>query len=208
LSADTIATAALDLVDAEGLDALTMRNLAAEVGVDVAVLYRHFRNKSELIGAVIDCVLAEVEPAPGSGDWMERVRSLARRTRQAVVAHPELALAFATANPIQPNRIALIEENLGALRDAGFSAEEAGQAHETIITFVLGTIVAESLLRSMLADDPERRAADARLALESVPFTKYPNTINYAAHYLQQGPEQQFEYGLDVLLTGLASRLG
>src|ERR1051326_4119672 len=111
LSREGIVTAALALVDAEGLDALSTRRLAAELGVSGPSLYNHLATKDELIDAVVDSVVAKVDISPfasSGSDWPSAPATWARSYRAALAAHPNIvpALAQGTGRRPAPLRIA------------------------------------------------------------------------------------------------------
>src|ERR1700726_346888 len=94
LSRDRIIEAALELIDHKGLAALNMRSLGLAVGASTMSVYRYFRDKSELLDAVVDHIVEGFAPPPAAGDWRDQARAMSLRVRAAMLAHPELADMF------------------------------------------------------------------------------------------------------------------
>jgi AcrR family transcriptional regulator len=123
LTRERVVAEALAVIAADGAGALSMRALAARLGVVPGALYRHVRSKEQLCDLAADRVLAEVDtrtsPAPG---WAERVKVLARRLRAALEDHPGIAALLKTRDPLGPHSLALAEAFLAPLQEAGLPA--------------------------------------------------------------------------------------
>jgi AcrR family transcriptional regulator len=197
LSRERIAQAALAIVDAEGLEALTMRRLAVGLRAAPMAAYAHFADKRELLAEVVDAVMGEVDlPAP-DGRWRKPLRLLAMSFRGALLAHPAVMPAFHTCGARGANALAVLDRAHGILRTAGFPDEHVGRAVETIYAFALGFVSLEIAWASL---DPGRRHAQ----IFALPRSAYPDLTAVMPHVLAVDGEDRFRYGLDRILDGLA----
>jgi len=145
LSEEEILDAALRLTRRVGLDQLTMRQLADELGVTPMAAYYYVPNKEALLQLVADSVLAEVD-VPAGLPWDDHLRALADRLVKAVSTYPGLG-AYLVANPMVPGAYRLTEGVLRALVEGGFDDREAILAHATVYTYLLGRLGLEARLR-------------------------------------------------------------
>jgi AcrR family transcriptional regulator len=158
LSRDRIVQAALTIADAEGLDALTMRRLALELGAAPMAAYSHFRDKRELLATVVDAAMAEVELPDVDGRWRKPIRRLAESFGRALLAHPAVMPAVHVHGTGAPAALAVIARARAIMRGAGFADEQAVAAVDTLYAFTLGAVSLE------LADDRFRDGLDRVLA--------------------------------------------
>jgi TetR/AcrR family transcriptional regulator, tetracycline repressor protein len=198
LSASRIVSAALAVADAEGLDALTMRRLARELGAAPMAAYAHFPGKRALLAAVVDAVVGEVELPEPDGRWRKPLRRMALSLRRALVAHPALMPAVHACGAHGPNALALLDRAHAVLRQAGFPADQAAGAVDTLYAFALG---AASIELAEAALDPAAR--HARFA--ALPTAGYPDLAASLPHVLATDRETRFRYGVDRILDGLAA---
>ena len=194
LTRSRIIEAAAALVDKEGLDALSTRRLATELGVQGPSLYNHFANKSDIVDAVADAVVAEVDlSAFKAFPWDEALRRWARSYHAVLVAHPNVVPVLAQGPGRRPGGLAMAEAVYGALVDAGWS-----YARATHIGALMRYLVTGSALGSFaLGFD-----ADPQL------YDRYPH-LGHAprlAEHHEAVDEGAFELGLDLLITGLTAR--
>jgi len=159
LNQDRIVRAALAIADAEGLDALTMRRLALELGAAPMAAYSHFRDKRELLTAVVDAVMAEVELPDVDGRWRKPIRRLAESFRRALLAHPAVAAVVNVYAAGGPATSAVVDRAHGILRGAGFAEEQAVVGVDTLYAFTLGAV---SLEVARASADPAARGGDDR----------------------------------------------
>ncbi len=195
LSRERIVSAALALIDAEGLAALSTRRLAGELGVSGPSLYNHFATKDELLEAVADTVIAQVDIGPlGVRPWPEALRTWAVSYRETLAAHPHLIPITAHGPGRRPHALRMADAVYGALADAGWPPREATHIGALMRYFVVGA--ATGSFAAGFVDDPALYASD------------YPHLS--AAHRLQaRGREIDqgaFDTGLDALITGLELR--
>lgn len=197
--------AALDLADARGIGALTMRGLASAVGVKPMSLYHHVSGKDEVLDAMVDAVFAEIEVVDGR-DWRETMRHRAHSARAALRRHPwALGLMDSRSSP-GPQTLAHHDTVIGCLRRGGFSLAMTGHAVALLDAYVYGFVLQELSL-PFEGGDGARDAADELVQLVSP--EQYPHLVEFAAgHVMQPGYDfaDEFGFGLEVVLDGLARR--
>jgi TetR/AcrR family tetracycline transcriptional repressor len=196
LSHERILAAARDVVDAEGLGALSMRRLAQELDVWPMSVYRYFRDKDELLDALAASAVGEVAlPRPGAS-WQEQMVALLEHARGAMSADTgsRLPRAFLT-----PDVLRISEAGLAILDEAGFGKDEAAQAWRTLWSYTFG------FATFALAPTPAEARRRARSALAALPQEDYP-ALTAAADELASvfASDEGFERGLERLLDGLA----
>jgi AcrR family transcriptional regulator len=203
-SRDAIARAALDLVDREGLDALSMRRLASELGMGTMTLYGYFRTKGELLEAVIEEAASWRRTPEPEGTWEDRLRELARGMRQALARHRSL-IEVRLRRPIAgPKSFRGTEAGIQALLDAGFDRAEAARAFRVLFLYVFGFVAFSDPEPEVTA---ERRRAQAAVAA-ALPPDEFPLLSEMGAEMAEtMGGDEQFEYGLDAVIAGLAARV-
>ncbi len=140
LTVERVVDAALAVIDREGLDALTMRHLAAELSTASASLYRHVASREELLAIVVDHVIGEVEYPPAHLDGRSRVEELAVGLREVLRAHPNLLSALAAAPLLGPNARRGTDHAIQCLLDAGHPPHVAIPAYLALVDFVLGSV--------------------------------------------------------------------
>src|SRR5215471_5911538 len=138
LSRERILAAALELVDEQGIEALSMRKLGQALGgYEAMSLYNHVANKDDLLNGILDLVLAEMDPpAPDGG--LPSIRAAALSAHEALRRHPWAAGLLMAPARVRPGRLAFMDALLGALRTAGFSAETTYHAYHVIDAHIIG----------------------------------------------------------------------
>jgi AcrR family transcriptional regulator len=202
LSRERVARAALELLDAHGVEALSMRRLAGELGVGTMTLYHYFPSKRDLLDAVVDVAFGGQEPPQVEGSWREQLRQLSLAGREALSRHPSLAQIRAAEPILRPDALLFSETGLRALEDAGFGREEAVKAFRLLFTYTFGF----ALLSPRAAESETREAT--RAALASLPSEYYPRlsaAVDEAAEAM--AGDVVFEYGLERILDGFEARL-
>lgn len=215
LTVHRIASAAVEIADAEGLDAITMRRLAAELGVAPMAAYRYVSGKDDVLELMVDLVYGELElPADAIG-WRQTMRALAVRTRALMLRHLWLAqLSPRVVLALTPNRMAVAEKVLTALGDLSVDADTMMTVLRTVDAYVHGITHDEIALRQLMEEQGWASGDEVRTGL-APQMTWLMNTGRYPAYqrYLREGrhkvdPEWQFETGLECVLDGLAARIG
>lgn len=200
--------AAVALMDREGLEAVTMRRLGRELGVEAMSLYNHVESKEDLLAGMLDLVLSEFElPDDAGGDWVDRVRSLARAFRRLLHRHPGLIRLLADEHEgtgPSPEALRPVEVALATLREAGLSEEATVHAYRALVGFTLGSVLLE--LGGFMSDASRERTAWAE-SLRRVAPERLPTFVAMLPFLLHCDPDREFEFGLDVLLGGLRARL-
>lgn len=204
-----IVMAGLALVEAEGLDALTMRRLAAALDVTPMSLYNHVADKAELIDVMLDYVIGDIVKAcaEDQGTWEDRLRALVRRNYQLWLRHPGLVRIYTVGVTMGPNGLAQVEHALGILREAGFNDEDAADAFYLLWHYQVASVLVgrakpvDVTMRTGRSDG----SAESRIRLyfSALPVGDIPNVVALASH-LDGG---NFEFGLEILLSGLRARL-
>jgi AcrR family transcriptional regulator len=201
LTREGVVAAALSVADAEGLDALTMRRLAWELGAAPMAAYAYFAGKRALMAAVVDVVLGEVELPEPDGRWRKPLRRLALSLRRALLAHPAVMPAVHACGAHGSNALAVLDRAHAILHTAGFAPDEAAAAVDTLYAYALG---AASIEVAEAALDPAAR--HARFA--ALPTSGYPDLAASLPHVLASGREARFRQGVDRILAGIAAARG
>ena len=210
LTRGQIVAAAIRVSDAEGLEALSIRRLAGELGSGATSLYRHVRSKEELLDLVVDEVLGEV---PDSGDpttgWQDRAAAMARAVRDTLRSHPGAALAMGARVTRGPNALALADRLLGILRSAGLGGAQLGLAYQAIFNWAIGFAAADSRVARSGSDRQslEEQQAVVSAMLAALPADRYPNLVITFDYANELTPDAQFEFGLRAMLDGIAAAL-
>ena len=197
--------AALETLDAVGLDGLTMRRLAERLGVQSPSLYWHVRDKDELLSLIADAICAEIEPPDPGQPWFAQLEALAWEYRRVLRAHRDAALVLANTPPVGPNRLRLAERMLAMLVDAGFEPAVAALAGRLLTDFATNAIIEEGRDQTMAV-------ASATIAPETGDWSsqlspkEYPTLVALASDLSHADPEVRFRFGLDILTAGLLAR--
>jgi AcrR family transcriptional regulator len=204
LTERAIASAALAVLDAAGIEALTMRRLAAELGTSPMALYNHFPDKEAVLEAVTQLILAEIEAPPAGTSWQETARRIMRSARAVGLRHPHAAPLIARFPPRTPDSLAFVEAGFRSFRTAGFDPKTTAHAYRTLVAYSLGTAQIE--LGDYFAAHPAAGAAPA--TLDHVTTDRLlPSVAEVGPELSNQDPENEFEAGLDIVLTGLEALL-
>jgi AcrR family transcriptional regulator len=205
LTRERVVDEALAVIAHDGAQALTMRRLAARLGVVPGALYHHVRNKQQLQDLLLDNVLAEIDlqldPALG---WSEQLKVLANRLRQVLEAHPGIAGILKTRDPLGPHSLALAEAFLSPLQTAGFGDREAGLAFFLLLDYTIGFAVstpATSVNEQRVRDQAIR--SQLHQFFRSLPPDRFPALVALGEHVWVDNRDERFTAGLQVLADGL-----
>ncbi len=199
LSRQSIVEAAVRILDAEGVDALTVRRLGDELGTGSATLYWHIRSKDDLGELVYDHVMGEVAlPDPDPSVWQEQLKELARRCYHVMLQHNDLARLSMGRVPVGPNMLRIIEWSLRLLRSAGVPDRAAAYAGD-----ILGRYLDASVLEATARGGPPVEALGEYFA--SLPADAFPNVRAVSGAMFAGDDDDRFEFGLDLLVRGLAA---
>src|SRR5215218_470991 len=205
LTRERVVEEALAVIAHDGAQALTMRSLAARLGVVPGALYHHVGNKQQLQDLVLDGVLAEIDfDLDSSMPWAEQLKILAHRLRQVLEAHPGVAGILKTRDPLGPHSLALAEAFLSPLQTAGFGDREAGPAFFLLLDYTIGFAVS-----SPRTSVNEQRVRDTAIRTQlheffrSLPPDRFPALVALGEHVWIDNRDQRFTAGLQVLADGL-----
>ena len=207
LSRDKVLRAALDVADAHGVAGLTIRSLAAALGVKPMSVYHHVANKEQILDGIVDLVFGEIDLPTGEDGWKAAMRRRAISAREALRRHP-WATGMMESRPT-PGAANLRHHDavLGVLRGAGFSLELAAHAYSLLDSYIYGFALQEA---SLPFHTPEEAAQVAQAIMAEFPASEYPHLTEIAVdHVLQPGYDYGNEYlfGLDLILDGLERAL-
>ncbi|MFB6892577.1 TetR/AcrR family transcriptional regulator [Kitasatospora sp. NPDC056327] len=203
LSRERIVEAALRVVDAEGMDALSMRRVGQELGTGAASLYAHVGSKEELVELVLDLAYAGIELEPvDPARWQEQVKDLLRRSRAALLSHRDLARAAVVANvPVTPHAMDIAEAMLAMLRAGGLDEQTAAYGVDLLGLYTTATAFEAS---SRGGADTQEFTDRIRAYFATVPADRYPMITSTAVALTRNVGDERFEFGLDILVAGLA----
>jgi AcrR family transcriptional regulator len=210
LSENAIVDAALAITRTEGLDAVTMRRVAAELDTGAASLYVYVRNRDELVRAMLDRV-AETVPrvVPEPERWREQVHDLMRGFRDALEAHPGLASVLTGDVPTTENVLAGAENLLGILLAGGIASQDAAWAVDILMLIMTATATEADLRRAAgrtTEADRDDAIAQIRDIFAGLPATRFPLLIAHASELVAGAGEERFRFAIDTFLDGLAAR--
>jgi AcrR family transcriptional regulator len=202
LSGGQLASLALEIIDRDGLEALTMQRLAERAGVGTMTLYGYFRNKDELLQAVVDVAVRSAERPRVEGSWRHQLRTVVGAAHRTLSRHPALVQIRFRQPILRPDALRFGERVVGILIEAGFEPREAASAFRLIFTYTFGF----AGLSPLTATDAARESAAAAAAI--LEPERFPHLTATAVEWTQaMAGEEQFEYGLDRILDGLQARL-
>ena len=200
LSRERILEAAVDFVDREGLESLSMRKLGAELGVEAMSLYNHVPSKGALLDGMAEVLLRGLNVPPESADWEARVRESYRRFRRLAHGHPNVFPLLIVRPPDTMDGAWLVETFLETLQSAGFDSGTALQAYRTLTSFTVGYVISE--IRGF-AMEP----GDGRSGARKLPPEDFPRLAELSRFLGDIDRDAEFEGGLDLILSGLRAKL-
>lgn len=206
LSRERIVAAAIEVANEAGLEAMTMKRVAARLGAGAMSLYRHVADKDELIGAMVEQVTGEYAyPDQDELDWREAMHVLARQDWAAFLAHPWMLTTTATVTPpFGTASLAAMEWALTALETTGLPPDAAARVVMTVNNYVQGSarvILGDRQVATV--DDPGRTWQQR---LHDVDLGDFPRLSRLITHPLPSGERDWFIEGLDVILDGVQAR--
>jgi AcrR family transcriptional regulator len=204
LTRERVVAEALTVIAAHGVDGLSMRALATRLGVVPAALYRHVRNREQLLDLVLDGVLAEVDyQLDHSLAWTEQVKILAHRLRMVLENHPGIAGLLKTRDPLGPHSLAVAEAFLAPLHAAGLPPRETGLAFSLLYDYTLGFALSgpTSINEQRVRDAATR--SKLHTFLRSLPADRFPTLVALGEHVWVDNRDKRFTASLDTLVDGL-----
>lgn len=202
LRRERILRAALELADEGGSGALTMGAIGHRLGVEAMSLYRHVRNKEDLLDGLVDLVFEEIEVPEGHPDWRAALRDRSRSTRMALRRHPWAIGLMESRMVPGPANLRSHDRTLRILVDAGFPAAEATHAYNLLDSYILGFALQET---NLPFDSAAELAEMGDVLLAQVPADTYSTFVSVARELLASGFDYaaEFDFGLDLILDGI-----
>ena len=205
LTRTRVLEAAIGLADRDGIEALTMRRLADDLGAAPMSVYYHLANKDEILDGIVEMVADEIEQPPDGMPWKAALKRAATSAHQVLVRHPWATVLLLAGPRVSPARLRQIDGILGCLRRAGFSAEQTDLAYHVLDSHIMGfTLWLVGISAAMERLGPVSRVFDL-FDTDALPYL-----AEHAEQHLRERPPDQpgpFEYGLDLILDGLERQL-
>ncbi len=205
LQKEQIVLAAVKIADEVGIENLSMRRLGQVLGVEAMALYHHFANKEALIDSMVDSVHAEIKMPQDSDDWNIAMRRRAVSAVNAIAGHPWAAPLMGSRQNPGPSSMQLIDATVRCLRRAGFSIDMVAHAISALDAYTFG--FAGQLRPEESVETSAQMSLDI---MENFPFDMYPHVGELVSeHVVNKGYRtmNEFNYGLDLILAGLAQNV-
>ena len=208
LNQQVITEAALRICDRDGIESLTFDALGRELDAHPTAIYRHFRDKDELLLALTDALheQATADGLPATDDWAEDLRTVARRIHDAFMAHPQVGQLVAARTARRPHEFAVVEYILGCMRRAGLPDPDAARCYRVFADAVLAYSSMEAALHAL---DAPTREADLRsweVEYRSLPPETYPNTAALIDHIPPLDCKDNFPLAVELLIDSIRTR--
>ncbi|MBT2369396.1 TetR/AcrR family transcriptional regulator [Streptomyces sp. ISL-10] len=204
LTRDRVLRAAVALADGIGIEALSMRKLAQELGVVPMALYKHVANKEQLLDGMVDVVMGEIDPAVPGSDWKGAVRQRILSARRAFLGHPWAAQVIQSRSSPTPVVLAYMDSVIGMFRTGGFSVDLTHHVMHALGSRMMG--ITQELFDASPSPDPRAQSAAPQEGAGEFPYVM--ELAGAVAHdegsVVGQGCDDQFEFefALDLLLDG------
>jgi AcrR family transcriptional regulator len=209
LGEDVVVDAALEILKSEGLEAVTMRRVAAALDTGPASLYVYVSGREGLLQAMLDRVVAAVElEPPDPSRWRAQLHSLLVRMRRALVAHPGIA-AMTLADPPATEAVLLLAENLlGILLAGGLDPQDAAWACDIFVLLATAAAREDDVRRPRGASDDDRReqADELRRTFAGLPPGRFPLIAAHATQMVAGDGDDRFRFAIDVVIDGVVAR--
>ncbi|WP_416965209.1 TetR/AcrR family transcriptional regulator C-terminal domain-containing protein [Streptomyces sp. Agncl-13] len=196
ISRAAVVDAALDVLDEQGLDKVTMRAVADRLGVQHNTVRWHAENKQRLLVLMSDAILAGLDVVALPEQWEERVRALARWTRRALLAHRDGARLLSGIATTETNTYRLADTMIQTLLDAGFPPRTAAWANWTVFYLILG-----------ITQEQQAQSADAAAPVLAFDDNMFPALRKASAYVIAGTFDERFEFALDMQMTALQVEL-
>jgi AcrR family transcriptional regulator len=203
LTRERVMAAAIALADRDGIESISMRKLAHELGVEAMSLYTHVRNKGDLLDGMADAVIGQIPVSAEGTDWKTSLRQLALAARSVMLRHPWAPRTVEAQTVPGPAALHYVNAVLGILREGGFSIAQTHHALHILGSRLLGFTQA-------LFDDSGELEPEAAAALASALGASHPYAVEMALAVTHAGAlgrcddDAEFEFALDFILDGLA----
>jgi len=207
LTRERIITAAMELIERDGANAVSMRRIASELGTGVMSLYNYVPSRAALLDGVADQVMSSIELTidPGAS-WEDQVRAQARAFQQIARTYPRCTMVVVSRPADSPATLRPVELALATFRSAGFGGEDAVRAVRAFIAYIVGSLVREVGVtpglepQRPLGQDPAILAADRPILNPA----EFPQVTSLTAELMRRDHDADFEFGLDLLVRAVA----
>ena len=210
LTQETIVDAALRVLDADGLDQLSMRHVARTLNATAGALYWHVGSKDGLLDQIFDRVIGEQHvPDPDPEHWQDQIKTVARTMRATILGHRDIVRLSIGRIPMGPHALVYADRLLAILRAGGLSDALAVAGHQLLFSIVIGFAIDETGEGGHPPADrphPDAAAAMARDYLTALPADRFPHLVAVAGHFADADADRRFELLLDIFVDGLARR--
>ena len=210
LSRDLIVSAALQVVETGGGQALTMRRVADQIGVSASSIYGYVANKEELVQLVLDRIIAEVKIPEPDGSWQDTLKNVGRSMLEVFRGHPGVAGLTLGRVPWGPSMLELSEVVLAELKEAGIPDQVAAYIGDLAGLYVGGfAYEEESMTGPGAGDQAAGNGGQEQIVawLRGLPADRFPRTVALADRLMSGSLDDRFEWGLDIIVRGVASFL-
>jgi AcrR family transcriptional regulator len=203
LTTERVLQAAVGLADRQGLGALTMRALGADLGVEAMSLYKHVANKEAILDGVVELIVGQIEIPSQGTPWKQAMRQRAVSARSVLADHAWAIGLLETRGSMGPATMRYLDAILGNLRAAGFTIQNAVHAFWLLDSYVYGHVIQETTLAPGRTSPPP--TASTAALLEQAPMAEYPHLVEVAEHAMRSdySVDGEFRYGLDLILDAL-----
>ena len=201
LTREEVLTRAVHLADEAGIDALSMRNLARQVGVEAMSLYNHVKNKDDILDGMVDIVLGEIEVPVIGGDWKAAMRKRSHSAHEVLMRHPWAALLIMSRINIGPAALRYVDATIGCLKEAGFTLALADHAWNMLDSHIYGF----TLQKLNFPFEPDEYAGAAEEFMPQLPMEQYPYLASLSTEVMEGRHDglHDLAFGLELLLDGL-----
>jgi AcrR family transcriptional regulator len=210
LSEDAVVDAALAILQADGLEAVTMRRVAAALDTGAASLYVYVTGREGLLQAMLDRVTATVElEAPDPSRWRAQLHSLLQRMHQALAAHPGIAALTLEDPPTTEVVLRLTENLLGILLAGGIDPQDAAWACDIFVLLVTAVASEDDVRRARGRGDDDHRREQVDEIYETfsgLPPDRFPLLSAHAAQMVAGDHDERFRFAIDVVIDGVLAR--
>jgi len=192
--------AAISIADEGGLEALSMRKLAQDLGVEAMSVYYYVANKDEILDGILNSVISEFELAIGRPDWKAAIRRSALSAHDVLMRHPWACNLMMSVRRVAPARLRYMESLLRCLREAGFSANMTHHAYHALDSHIIGATPGEAGYTSNKDLEDVAKTFVAKILKE------YHYLAEHAEQHITRSKRKdvpEFEFGLDLILDGL-----
>ena len=200
LSKEVVLRAAVELADAEGVEAVSMRRLAQELGVEAMSLYNHVANKDEILDGLVETVATEIERPPTDADWKEALRHILVSAQETLTRHRWAQSLWMARGMPGPARLAYAESILRTLREAGFSKDLTYHAFHLVEALVLGV----TTQHMSVPENKDQFRDVAQRFIDRLPQDEVPYLIEHAQqHFAPDAPTGGYAWAVDLIIDGL-----